>query len=98
MPEAIRALDVAIVAMYLVALAGVGIYFSRRHTNFESYMLARGAFGWLTVGVSLMAALNSGLDYLMQPSSTIRYGLILLAGTSSWILIYPWVTRVTLPF
>jgi len=50
------------------------------------------------VGLSLMAALNSGLDYLMQPSSTIRYGLILLAGTLSWIFLYPWVSRVTLPF
>ena len=26
---------------------------------------------WLPVGLSLMAALNSGIDYLMQPASTI---------------------------
>jgi SSS family transporter len=53
---------------------------------------------WLPVGLSLMAALDSAIDYLMQPSSTIRYGLILLVGTSSWLLLYPWVARVTLPF
>src|SRR5207247_6288367 len=40
----------------------------------------------------------SGIDYLMQPSSTIRYGLVLLAGSSSWLFLYPWVTRVVLPF
>jgi SSS family transporter len=45
-----------------------------------------------------MAALNSGIDYLMQPSSTIRYGVILLVGTTSWLFLYPWVTKVTLPF
>src|SRR5256885_5502685 len=53
---------------------------------------------WLPVGLSLMAALDSAIDYLMQPSATIRYGLILVIGTSSWLLLYPWVTRVTLPF
>src|SRR5437870_5719756 len=53
---------------------------------------------WLPVGLSLMAALNSGIDYLMQPASTIRYGVILLVGTSSWLFLYPWVSRVTLPF
>ena len=53
---------------------------------------------WLPVGLSLMAALNSGIDYLMQPSATIRYGLMLLVGTSSWLFLYPWVSRVTLPF
>ena len=53
---------------------------------------------WLPVGLSLMAALNSGIDYLMQPSATIRFGVVLLAGTSSWLVLYPWVSRVTLPF
>src|ERR1051325_7333618 len=53
---------------------------------------------WLPVGLSLMAALNSGIDYLMQPASTIRYGLVLLVGTASWLFLYPWVSRVTLPF
>jgi SSS family transporter len=45
-----------------------------------------------------MAALNSGIDYLMQPAATIRFGVVLLAGTSSWLFLYPWVSRVTLPF
>ncbi len=53
---------------------------------------------WLPVGLSLMAALDSAIDYLMQPSSTIRYGLILLFGTTSWLFLYPWVAHVTLPF
>jgi SSS family transporter len=98
MPNSLHALDVLIVVVYLALLAGIGIYFSRRQTNLESFFVSRGSFGWLTVGLSLMAALNSGLDYLMQPSSTIRYGLILLVGPLSWLFLYPWVSRVTLPF
>jgi SSS family transporter len=97
-PNTLHPLDVAIVLTYLAALAAVGAYFSRRQSNLDEFFLARHSMTWLPVGLSLMAALNSGIDYLMQPSSTIRYGLILLVGTSSWLFLYPWVTRVTLPF
>ena len=98
MPNSLHALDVIIILIYLAALAGVGVYFSRRQANLDEFFLARQSMAWLPVGLSLMAALNSGIDYLMQPSSTIRYGLILLVGTSSWLFLYPWVSWVTLPF
>jgi SSS family transporter len=98
MPSGLHALDVVILVAYLVALASVGVYFSRRQTNLDEFFRARQSMAWLPVGLSLMAALNSGIDYLMQPASTIKYGLILLVGTSSWLFLYPWVSRVTLPF
>jgi SSS family transporter len=91
-------LDVVIVVVYLAALTGVGFYFSRRQRSLDEYFLARQSMSWLPVGLSLMAALDSAIDYLMQPSATIKYGLILLVGTSSWFLLYPWVAYVTLPF
>ncbi len=98
METTFTALDAAIIAVYLVAMALVGVYFSRRQTTLNEFFVARQSMAWFPVGLSLMAALNSGIDYLMQPSATIRYGLVLLAGTSSWIFLYPWVSRVTLPF
>jgi solute:Na+ symporter, SSS family len=98
MHTAFTALDAAIVIGYLAAMAAVGVYFSRRQTSIDEFFVARQSMTWLPVGLSLMAALNSGIDYLMQPSATIRYGIVLLAGTSSWIFLYPWVSRVTLPF
>jgi SSS family transporter len=98
MHTSFHAIDIAIVAAYLVTLAAVGIYFSRRQSTLDDFFLARRSMSWLPIGLSLMAALNSGIDYLMQPSATIRYGVVLLVGTSSWIALYPWVTRVVLPF
>jgi SSS family transporter len=91
-------LDIVIIVLYLAMLAGVGLYFSKRQKSLDEYFLARQSMTWLPVGLSLMAALDSAIDYLMQPSSTIRYGLILLIGTSSWFFLYPWVAKVTLPF
>jgi len=91
-------IDIAIVVVYLAALAGIGVVFSRRQATLEDFFFAGRSMTWLPIGLSLMAALNSGMDYLMQPASTIRYGLVLLVGTLSWPILYPWVTGVTLPF
>jgi SSS family transporter len=98
MHTAFSALDWAIIGVYLIALGMVGVYFSGRQATLGDFFVARRSMSWLPVGLSLMAALNSGIDYLMQPSATIRYGIVLLAGTSSWVFLYPWVSRVTLPF
>src|SRR5262245_56092087 len=91
-------IDGAIIVLYLATLSAVGFYFSRRQTNLEIFFLAGRNMGWIPVGLSLMACLNSGIDYLMGPSSTIKYGLVLTIGAFSWFLLYPWVSRVTLPF
>jgi SSS family transporter len=98
MQTALHPLDIVIIVLYLLMLAGVGLYFSRRQKSLDEYFLAKQSMAWLPVGLSLMAALDSAIDYLMQPSATIKYGLFLLIGTSSWFFLYPWVSRVTLPF
>jgi len=98
MNTVIHPLDAVIIVVYLVTLALVGIWFSRRQRTLDDFFFARHSMSWLPVGLSLMAALNSGIDYLMQPSATIRYGVVLLIGTASWLLLYPWVSRVVLPF
>src|SRR5260370_42257524 len=97
MPNTLHAIDVVIVVTYLAALGGVGVFFSRRQRNLDDFFLAPQSMAWLPVGLSLMAALDSAIDYLMQPSSTIRYGLILLFGTTSWLFLYPLVAPVTPP-
>ena len=98
MNTALHPLDALIVVVYLVALAAVGLHFSRRQANLDTFFLARQSMTWLPVGLSLMAALDSAIDYLMQPSATIRYGLILVVGITSWLVLYPWVAHVTAPF
>jgi SSS family transporter len=91
-------LDLFIIVGYLLLLAGIGFYFSRRQTSLETFLIGGGRMSWLPVGLSLMAALNSGIDYLTQPSATIQYGLVLALGVLSWLAIYPWVAFVVFPF
>ena len=91
-------LDLLIIIGYLLVLAGIGWIFSRRQSSLETFLIGGGRMSWLPVGLSLMAALNSGIDYLTQPSATIQYGLTLALGTLSWLAIYPWVSMVVFPF
>ena len=94
----IHAIDVIILVVYLGMLAGIGLYFSKRQTNLDEFFRAHRGIAWFPVGLSLMAALNSGLDYLMMPWSVIKYGLILTMSSASWLFLYPWVANVSIPF
>lgn len=94
----LNTLDLVIIIGYLLLLAGIGSFFSRRQSSLETFLIGGGRMSWLPVGLSLMAALNSGIDYLTQPSATIQYGLVLALGTLSWLAIYPWVSLVVFPF
>lgn len=98
MATSIGLLDFVIVAGYLATLAMIGVYFSRRPQTMDTFLVAARRMSWLPVGLSLMAALNSGIDYLTQPSATIQYGLLLTLGPLSWLVVYAWVTRVVFPF
>ncbi|MBE7537401.1 MAG: sodium/solute symporter [Opitutaceae bacterium] len=91
-------IDIIIIAAYLCVVAGIGIFFSRRQKSLSSFIRGRGKIGWVALGMSLMAALNSGLDYVQAPAMGFAIGLVFVMAFLSWIPLYPWVSRVTLPF
>src|SRR5262245_26844784 len=91
-------IDWLILACYLAVLMGIGVYFSRRQSSFDEFAKGSRQVGWLTVGVSLMAALNSGIDYVQTPAVVYAFGIVYLAQLVVFIPLYFWVTRVTLPF
>jgi len=92
-----RFLDGLIIVVYLLSLAGIGYYHSRRQKTLKDFFLAGKSMRWIPIGLSLMAALNSGIDYLMQPSGVIKFGVVLIIVNLTWLLLYPYVFYVTLP-
>lgn len=91
-------IDLAIIFAYLALIAGIGFYFSRRQQSLSGFIRGRGKVGWLALGMSLMAALNSGLDYVQAPAMAFAIGMVFTMALLSWIPLYPWISRVTLPF
>jgi len=97
-PGGLQWVDALIIVVYLCGLTGIGLYFSRRQKSLDDYIRGGRQLGWLTVGVSLMAALNSGLDYIQAPAAVFAIGIVFIMGFIAWIPAYPWISRVTLPF
>ncbi len=90
--------DIVILVLYLGLLTGIGIYFSKRQKTLEDFFLARRGMAWFPVGLSLMAAINSGMDYLMVPSAIGKFGVAILFVSFTWPILYIYVGKVTLPF
>ncbi len=90
-------LDLAILLGYFATLIAVGVYHSRRQKDLDEYFLAGRDIRWLAFGLSLMAALNSGLDYLMQPGAMIKFGVYTMVGNLTWLILCPYVFYITLP-
>lgn len=91
-------IDVSIIGAYLLLMVGIGYFFSRQKESLNEFIRGGSSIGWLPLGMSLMAALNSGLDYVQTPAATFGLGLVFITACLSSVILYPWVSRVTLPF
>ncbi len=90
--------DAVIIIVYLSLLTTIGLYFFRKQRGLHDFVKGGGKLGFVAMGVSIMAALNSGIDYIQSPAFGYQFGLIASVFLLTWVFIYPWITRVTLPF
>lgn len=65
----IRPLDIAAIAIYLVGMFGIGLYFSRRNNTTEEYFVGNRAFpGWI-IGLSMLGTIVSSATFLALPAA-----------------------------
>ncbi|MBC7947390.1 MAG: sodium:solute symporter [Chitinophagaceae bacterium] len=60
-------IDIAIIIIYLLAMVGVGIYFSRRNKNSEQFTKASGKIPGWAIGLSIYATFLSSNTFLGVP-------------------------------
>ena len=60
-------LDLIVIALYLVAMIAVGVYFSRKNKNPEQYSSASGAIPGWAIGMSIYATFLSSNTFLGVP-------------------------------
>jgi len=63
----LRILDLVIIALYLAAMIGVGVYFSRKNSNPEQYSSASGKIPGWAIGLSIYATFLSSNTFLGVP-------------------------------
>ncbi len=81
-----RPLDIAVIILYLLGMAALGIWFSRRNTTTEQYFLGGRAFpGWV-IGISMLGTSISSVTFLAFPAA---------AFTLDWRQL---VSNLMLPF
>lgn len=93
----LRPLDIVALATYLIALFGVGIYFSRKQRSEEMYFLAGRKMPWFLAGISVLATLLSTLSYLSLPGEMIRNGVGFFYGFIGLALVIPIVNYIVIP-
>src|SRR6516165_854956 len=96
----LSSLDLACFAFYMLLLVGVGVYFTRQQKGLKSYLLADQDVHWVIVGVSVLAALFSGITYLAAPAETYAkdHDLTYVWVMASFFIATPVTTLLFLPF
>jgi SSS family solute:Na+ symporter len=75
-----RALDISILALYIAALVGIGLRFSRRQRTTDDYFVAgRSIPGW-AMGLSLLATIITSVTFVAYPGA---------AYAGDWSLLVP---------
>jgi hypothetical protein len=66
--------DIGIIVAYMASMMGIGAYFTRRQKSASEYLLASRQIGWFAIGLSLLATLNSAVDYVIGPAQILEIG------------------------
>lgn len=91
-------LDIAVFSTYMLILFGVGVYFTRQQKSIKAYLLAEQNVHWVVVGISVLAALFSGITYLGAPSETFFSGTAYIVVTATLFIATPITIKVFVPF
>jgi SSS family transporter len=90
-------LDYSIFVAYLVASLLVGLLFVKEQTTIRSYFLANRDMGFIVLGISILAALFSGISYLAIPGEVSVNGVAFFLVILSFFIATPIATIIFLP-
>jgi len=90
-------LDYTIFVAYLLGSVLIGVVFVREQQSVRDYFLAGRRMGYITVAVSVLAALFSGISYLGAPAEVYAYGMAFMLFGLSFLIATPVTNLVFLP-
>ena len=67
--DSLRWLDLVVIVVYMLAMLGVGRWFSRRQTSTEAYFVAKRSIPHWAMGVSIYATLITSITFIAYPGS-----------------------------
>jgi SSS family transporter len=70
--------DYIVIVLYFAAMAGIGIYFSRKQESAEEFALGNRKVKWWAAGVSLFATAASSISFMAIPAQAYASSLVFL--------------------
>ena len=82
-------LDYGVFIVYLVGAVSVGTLFVKEQHTIKDFFLASRSMGFVLVGVSVLAALFSGISYLGAPGEVYAHSLAYMLFGLSFLIATP---------
>jgi SSS family solute:Na+ symporter len=93
-----RLLDIAVIAVYMAVLVGVGVRVSRRQNTTREYFLAdRSIPGW-AIGMSLLATIITSVTFIAYPGAAYAGDWSLLVPGIMFVVVIACIGVVVVPF
>jgi SSS family transporter len=87
-----------VLATYLVAMVGVGVYFARKSKNTDDYFRGGQKIVWWAAGCSIFATMLSSITYMAIPAKAFAQDVVYLVGNMMIPAVAPIVVFLFLPF
>ena len=91
-------IDLAVIVVYLLGMAGMGFYFMRRNKDADAYFRAGGKLPWWVVSLSIYATMFSSITFISVPAMSYSGDMSYFILQLGIILMAPVVVRWYLPF
>ncbi len=97
-PALLASIDYAVMALYLLALVGLGIFFSRREKTADDFFLAGRRIPWWAAGLSIYATQLSAITYVAIPAKAFLENWVFALTSITILAMAPIVIIFYLPF
>ena len=90
-------LNYAVLAIYLLGMIGVGLYFARKQESAEMFFLGGRKLPWLAVAMSMYASLTSAVTYLGLPGTAYSENIALIIVCVMSPIVAPFILLLFYP-
>ena len=91
-------IDLFLIVLYLLGMAGMGFYFMRRNRDADAYFRADGRLPWWVVSLSIYATMFSSITFISIPAMSYSGDMSYVVLQFGILLMAPVVVRWYLPF
>ncbi len=91
-------INMTVVVVYLIAMVGVGIYFTLRNKTTDDYFRGGKSIPWWAAGCSIFATMLSSITYMAVPAKAFAQNWVYAIGNGLILCVAPIAIFVALPF